>query len=354
MPNPLIMTIDTGVKIESKTPNSVYGDSYRQFSGKLSIYDSIIVCHSKSIDFSITRILAVNFIPADTTRQYPQISVDFIDNLGNNLLVYFGPNSIIDQSWSWKSAAQQLYTTILNWKQTNEYAEGINFENTMQYENALKIYASLSKIQDCHRIRIKQATIFEQNKHFDDAIEIYKSLNMPNEVYRLLINKAKNAEIKHEYDVAIHIYRLMGNNAEQRNAMELKAHYLEQIRQFEGAINIYRMLDQPDEIKRLLLVEEQLFEEAYRFEDAAKILEQLGRFKDAGELRKKSIQQNASVTRVDIGSIDKSTHIHDSVINRSTIGDTSSSFNNCPYCGKTFDLPKMPSYCPYCKEKLIK
>lgn len=49
----------------------------------------------------------------------------------------------------------------------------------------------------------------------------------------------------------------------------------------------------------------------------------------------------------------KKTEVRDSVVMRSTIGDSEqTNFKVCPYCGKELNIPKTPKFCPYCKEQL--
>ncbi len=94
------------------------------------------------------------------------------------------------------------------------------------------------------------------------------------------------------------------------------------------------------------------YEKALRFEDAAKLYEELGLWDDAGRVRKLAKEQQAPQMKVDIGEIDRSTHISDSVLHKSPIGVSEKPLNNCPFCGESFSFKKTPKFCPYCNEEL--
>jgi len=44
--------------------------------------------------------------------------------------------------------------------------------------------------------------------------------------------------------------------------------------------------------------------------------------------------------------------IKDSIIQRSQTGSKTKPFSICPYCGEELNLPKIPNFCPFCREKL--
>ena len=96
-------------------------------------------------------------------------------------------------------------------------------------------------------------------------------------------------------------------------------------------------------------------EKARRFEDSAKIYDELELYEDAGRVRKeKEDSVKSEPVKVDIGTIDQSTKISDSVVHRSTIGGTSQKrISICPYCGEDLNFPKPPKFCPYCKEQIL-
>ena len=94
------------------------------------------------------------------------------------------------------------------------------------------------------------------------------------------------------------------------------------------------------------------YEKAFRYEDAAKLYEELDMWEDAGRVRKLAKQEQIPQMKVDIGEIDRSVSISDSVVQRSTIGEIEKPLNNCPFCGKKYNFKKTPKFCPYCNEEL--
>ena len=104
--------------------------------------------------------------------------------------------------------------------------------------------------------------------------------------------------------------------------------------------------------KREKLKKAKNYELALRYEDAAQLYEELGIHDKAGKVRKLACNQNAPQTKVDIGTIDKSVLVKDSVIQKSIIGQADKFFSICPYCGKELNFPKPPFFCPYCREPL--
>ena len=96
-------------------------------------------------------------------------------------------------------------------------------------------------------------------------------------------------------------------------------------------------------------------EKARRFDDSAKIYDELELYEDAGRVRKeKEDSVKSAPLKVDIGTIDQSTKISDSVVQRSTIGGSwQKRISICPYCAEKLNFPKPPKFCPYCKEKIL-
>jgi hypothetical protein len=95
------------------------------------------------------------------------------------------------------------------------------------------------------------------------------------------------------------------------------------------------------------------YEVALKYDAAIAIYDKYKMWEDAGRCRRLKQQMVSPQTKVDIGTIDKSTKISDSVVTKSTIGGGSGrGFSMCPYCGKDLNFPKPPKFCPYCREKL--
>ena len=123
----------------------------------------------------------------------------------------------------------------------------------------------------------------------------------------------------------------------------------------------YRWARLPKRAKRLL---ERGIETANRLEklekttQAADLYEDLGLDDDAIRCRKLAQKKSSPNIKVDAEKVhfgdDRSIEIKDSVLVRSNLNSTAETFKNCPYCGKDFDLPKTPKFCPYCKERLVK
>lgn len=65
-------------------------------------------------------------------------------------------------------------------------------------------------------------------------------------------------------------------------------------------------------------------------------------------LRKKEIR----TYQRGVTNINKSVNIHDSIIQRSNIGDAYDRISICPYCGKDLNFPKPPKFCPFCTEQI--
>jgi membrane protease subunit (stomatin/prohibitin family) len=96
------------------------------------------------------------------------------------------------------------------------------------------------------------------------------------------------------------------------------------------------------------------YEIALKYDDAIAIYDKYQMWEDAGRCRRLKQQMTTPKTTVDIGTIDQSTKISDSVVTKSTIGGGSGQgFSVCPYCGKSLNFPKQPKFCPYCSEQLI-
>lgn len=96
------------------------------------------------------------------------------------------------------------------------------------------------------------------------------------------------------------------------------------------------------------------FERALNYEKAIEIYEHLEVWEEAGRCRRLQQQQKSPQTKVDIGNIDQSTKISDSVIHRSSIGVTSRRrISICPYCGEELNFPETPRYCPYCRKQIL-
>ena len=97
------------------------------------------------------------------------------------------------------------------------------------------------------------------------------------------------------------------------------------------------------------------YEIACNYEYAAKLYEESNMWEDAGRIRKLQQEQKSPATKVDIGAIDHSIRISDSVIQRSSIGGTSQKrISICPYCGNDLNFPKPPKFCPYCREQIVR
>jgi hypothetical protein len=97
------------------------------------------------------------------------------------------------------------------------------------------------------------------------------------------------------------------------------------------------------------------YEVALKYDDAIAIYDKYEMWEDAGRCRRLKQRMTSPQTKVDIGTIDRSTKISDSILTRSTVGgDSTQGFSVCPYCGKDLDFPKPPRFCPYCKEQLIR
>jgi hypothetical protein len=124
----------------------------------------------------------------------------------------------------------------------------------------------------------------------------------------------------------------------------------------DEALATYRKWGKDSDVHRVQLKKVELFKEALKFEEGALILEDMKMFKEAGDLRKMAMEHKKSTMKVDIGTVDQSTHISDSVVMRSNIGGGAAPvghFQICPYCGKDIKLPKPPKYCPWCRELLV-
>lgn len=96
------------------------------------------------------------------------------------------------------------------------------------------------------------------------------------------------------------------------------------------------------------------FEIALNFDNAIEIYEKYEMWKEAGRCRRLQQKEKSPHTKVDIGKIDHSTSISDSVIQRSSVGgQPQKMIQICPYCGEQLNFPKPPKFCPYCKEQII-
>jgi membrane protease subunit (stomatin/prohibitin family) len=96
------------------------------------------------------------------------------------------------------------------------------------------------------------------------------------------------------------------------------------------------------------------YETALKFEAAVAIYEKYQMWEDAGRCRRLKHRMEAPQTTVDIGTIDQSTRISDSVVTKSSISSgPGQGFSVCPYCGKSLNFPKPPKFCPYCSEQLL-
>ena len=100
------------------------------------------------------------------------------------------------------------------------------------------------------------------------------------------------------------------------------------------------------------------YETALRYGDAIMIYERYGMWEEAGKCRRLQQQQDSPQLKIDIGSIshsiNHSTNISDSVIQRSSIGETTQNTTSiCPYCAKELHFPETPRYCPYCRKQIL-
>ncbi len=152
---------------------------------------------------------------------------------------------------------------------------------------------------------------------------------------------------------------------------------------FQRASELYRELEMKDNAQRtgLLARERELketytraqrYEKAHRYKEAARLYEKVGRWGDAGRMRKllkdeeKDVTQQYIAEKIDLSS---KTEIKDSIIQRSKLNlpgnakiedsvltgkdDTGKRpFSICPYCGKKLNLPETPNFCPYCTKAL--
>jgi hypothetical protein len=93
------------------------------------------------------------------------------------------------------------------------------------------------------------------------------------------------------------------------------------------------------------------YETSAQYEKAIEIYESWKCSEDAGRCRKERAKMEAS--SIEIGSLDQSTHVSDSVIIRSNIGTSSlKKLSICPYCGEDLDFPEPPKFCPYCRKQI--
>jgi len=192
------------------------------------------------------------------------------------------------------------------------------------------------------------------------------------------IANAKQLELNLKYDPAIAIYKKyeMDDQVEilkekqSIRVFETAQNYLDDS-DYQGAMAIlksYNLVDSPIYNKAMALKNEQEFEAgkernlrlAKNYEKALKYLDAIGIYEkyelwdEAGRCRRIHLQQTTTQMRVDIGQIDQSTRINDSVIQRSNIGGKPKRrISICPYCGEDLDFPEPPRFCPYCRKQIL-
>ena len=159
---------------------------------------------------------------------------------------------------------------------------------------------------------------------------------------------------------------------------------LEELLESRGSVNwkikqivrdIVERLKSSGAYERYLLQKARNYELACRYEDAAEIYEKLGRWEDAGRVRKLAQRPKAMTQNIMAGKIDMSTktEIKDSTLLRSQVNSTNAKteikdstlvrsqvnpsnakplFEICPYCGVELKLPETPHFCPYCRKRL--
>jgi len=251
--------IDIIPKISSGTSQ----EPTRQYVGKLSFFSNYILFESRMFKFSILRIYLIDYFISNQEKGARVIHIDCVDNNNIPYTVFFGPGGILDGSMNWTITVQNLYQDLIRWKRTNDYTNAKSLEDLTQYEDAYKIYFSLSKSNDCLRVKIKQARSLEEQKRFDDALSIYKNLSMKEDITRVLVLKAIDAADKKDFDLAIMIFNKLGLPNEQKRITLMKADFQEQEQKFDEALEIYKKLGMKDQVERILLIKEKIFEEAY-------------------------------------------------------------------------------------------
>ena len=179
------------------------------------------------------------------------------------------------------------------------------------------------------KVKLQIAQSYKNSSQYDKAIEIYKEYNMLGDVKRLesLISlpQAKKYENAGRYEEAIKIYKKLGKQADVRRLGRLKD--LNKAKNFETALN---------------------------FDKAIEIYEQYEMWKEAGRCRKLRQQHTTPNSKIEIGKLNQSTRISDSVIQRSSIGGISrSKISICPYCGEELNFPETPRFCPYCRKQIL-
>ena len=160
--------------------------------------------------------------------------------------------------------------------------------------------------------------------------------------------------------------------AKKRRDLTITAKQYENTSRYNDAIKIYdkykmekdvmrcqrlarqKKRERKEEKKRQELKRAKNYELALRYGDAIKIYEKYSRWKDEGRCRRLMQQQKSPQTKVEIGAIDQSTRISDSVIQRSSIGRSSRKrIQICPYCAEELNFPETPRYCPYCRKQIL-
>ena len=222
--------------------------------------------------------------------------------------------------------------------------EGLSPHDKIRYLKNL-----LKKVED-KKGDLTQAKKYENTSKYDKAIEIYKGYFMSEDVRRLEkiiqeqeIQVAKNHEIASQYIEAIEIYKMYKMWEDVARVEKLT----EEIQREEEQ-------RKQEELKRQDLTQAKNYEIALRYENAIEIYDKYEMWEDAGRCRRLQQQQKSPQTKVEIGAIDQSTKISDSVIQRSSIGRSPRKrIQICPYCGEELNFPDTPRFCPYCRKQIM-
>jgi len=223
-------------------------------------------------------------------------AIDYLEHLINDDAEYEGVTV--------SAKAQEAIKIIRSAESQRKLQQARNYEIALREDDALRIYESLDMKEDVKRIKIMKADLLMNVKDFDGAAQLFEDLGMWERAGRV-------RKKQREY------HNLIKKHPRQK---------------FEDALK---------------------FEKAQKFEDAARIYEELELWEDAGRVRKEGRAQRIPGIKVDIGEINRSINISDSVVQKSEFVSGHDLFNNCPYCGKKFSIPKLPLFCPFCNERLL-
>jgi len=198
------------------------------------------------------------------------------------------------------------------------------YENTSRYDDAIKIYDKYKMKKDvmrCQRL-VKQNIREREEEKKRQELEI-----------------AKNYMIALRYDEAIRIFEKYEMRKDVMRCQRLARQ---------------KTIERKKEKKRQELKKANNYELALRFGDAIEIYEKYEMWEEAGRCRRLQRKEKTPQTKVEIGKIDQSTRVSDSVIQRSSIGgNTQKKIQICPYCGEELNFPETPRYCPYCRKQIL-